>query len=231
MSKLGGLVSPEHWVQEMALEKKHMRDIPSDAVILTEEQALMYQSKILNNWNVTSDIFGYKYGSVLLGSATMLAGMYINGFFRMKFKLLHYGRVASYLPMAGIPGAMSFLFHQQIVLRELVLMKQEKCPVCIQMRSAALQGGIGCILPLVLAPITSLTLVQKYNTYNVPYISREPMKVLQLIQKIVKPQKNILFGIFVMQALLGSLVTYLEAESIYKVNLKLIESERNEDQL
>lgn len=39
----------------MALQKKRTSEIPQDAVILTEQKALIYQSRILNNWPDSSD--------------------------------------------------------------------------------------------------------------------------------------------------------------------------------
>lgn len=47
------------------------------------------------------------------------------------------------------------------------------------------------------------------------------MKAFQVWKKQTKPISNILFAIFVGQALLGSLITYLEAKSIETVNDKL----------
>nr|XP_023019201.1 uncharacterized protein LOC111508016 [Leptinotarsa decemlineata] len=215
----------------MALERKNFKDIPTDAIVLTEEQALVYQTKILNNWSVPADVFGFKYGSFFLGGATMFVGIYINNFFRWKFKLMHYGRFVSYLPMAAIPASLTVLLHQEVVLKDLVLKNQDTCPVCLQTRAAALQAAVGCVFPLLIAPISSLTLVNRYKTYDIPYISREPMKIFRLIQKMIKPKQNILFGIFIAQALFGSIVTYLEAESIYKVNSKLLELTASESEV
>ncbi|CAG9823258.1 unnamed protein product [Phaedon cochleariae] len=216
----------------MALQRKQLTEIPTDAVVLSELQATDYQMRILNNWTPQSDIFGYKYGTALLGAATMFTGMFINNFFRIKFKLLKYGWISSYLPMCIVPSTLSCLYHQQFVLRDVVLMKHDQCPICLQTRAAAFQAFLGCGLPVLLAPVTSLALVHKYNTYNMPYVTKEPLKVFKVLQSKFTPIKNTLFWIFLGQALLGSLVTYWETGSVHKVYSKLyaIEKQMEEEQ-
>lgn len=39
----------------MALQKAKVTDIPDDAVILSEEDALAYQFNIINDWKKSSD--------------------------------------------------------------------------------------------------------------------------------------------------------------------------------
>ncbi|XP_018578643.1 uncharacterized protein LOC108916823 [Anoplophora glabripennis] len=211
----------------MALEKKKVGEIPQDAVVLSKEQALKYHYAILNNWKSESDIFAYKYGSVFLGVSTMLVGGYINNHFRRKLKLFSYGRISSYLPICAAPATMCFFLHHEVVLKDLVLLQQNHCPICMEMKASAFQSLFGLALPLALAPITSLGLAQRYGTSSIPSILQEPLEVFKLVRKFVNPIKNVLFGIFVGQALLGSAVTYFEAKSIYKVHSQLMELENN----
>lgn len=49
------------------------------------------------------------------------------------------------------------------------------------------------------------------------------MKVLKLMQKQTKPITNILFALFIGQALLASTVTYYESKSVLTVQKKLME--------
>ncbi|CAH0558839.1 unnamed protein product [Brassicogethes aeneus] len=204
----------------MALLKGKQSEIPTDAIILTEQQALEYELKILKNWKHKSDTFWFRYGSAILVSSTVLSGMYINNYYRYKFKLLYYGRASSYLPICVIPGALSFLLHTELVLKDLVLQKQV-CPVCLELRSSALQSLTGFVFPFLAAPVTNLMLANKYGTANLPSLAKEPLEILKFVKAKVKPIQNILFAIFVGQALIASGVTYLEANSVFKVNGKL----------
>lgn len=40
----------------MALEKSRRSAVPTDAIIISEKEAFEYQRKILDKWNVTSDV-------------------------------------------------------------------------------------------------------------------------------------------------------------------------------
>lgn len=202
----------------MALLKAKKNSIPGDAVILSENDALKYQLNILKNWKHSGDIWPIKYGSTILASFAAFAGIYMNNYYRMKLKLFHYGQVASYLPICIMPALTSYLLHIEYVTPDIVL--QKSCAVCIEMRASAIQAGMGCVFPAVLAPLASYSLALKYNTYSIPYLN-EPFKLLQFWRKQTKPISNILFFIFVGQALLASATTYLEAKSIEKVNDKL----------
>lgn len=40
----------------MALSKAKVKDLPSDAIVLNEEQAIKYQMKLLKSWNNPWDV-------------------------------------------------------------------------------------------------------------------------------------------------------------------------------
>ncbi|KAF5305501.1 hypothetical protein FQA39_LY01592 [Lamprigera yunnana] len=149
----------------MALLKGNKNEIPEDAVVLSREDALRYQIRVLKNWKHLSDVY------------------------------------------------------EKTVLPGIVL--QDECAICLELRAASLQASTSCIFPAVLAPLSTLSLALLYNTYNVPSLTSEPMKVFKLWKTQTKPISNILFAIFVGQALAGSVMTYIEAKSIEKVNERL----------
>lgn len=43
------------------------------------------------------------------------------------------------------------------MLRNLVLVNKETCPVCLEVRASSLQGSLGCIIPAILAPFANLS--------------------------------------------------------------------------
>ncbi|XP_072396145.1 uncharacterized protein [Diabrotica undecimpunctata] len=169
----------------MALQKEKYSKIPEDAVILTEDQALIYQTRLMTNWPNTKDVFGFKYGSIAIATASMVTGIYFNQHFRGMFRLLNYGQMSSYLPITAVPTAISLFAHQQ--------------------------------------------LVHRYHTYDMPYITKEPRRAFQVLAKMFKPIKNVSFYLFLGHAFLASLVTYLEADSINTVDMKLALAETEEE--
>jgi hypothetical protein len=205
----------------MALLRKKYGEIPPDAVVLTEEEAFKYQTKILNSWTDQSDVLGYKFGRYFLATASALSGLYINNHYRNKFKLFHYGRLSTYLPLCFLPSAFSMVLHMELVLKDVVLQKRNSCLVCLEMRGSAMQAMVGCAFPLLLAPVACLSLAHRYFTIQIPDVVREPGQLLKFIHGKTKPVANVLFAIFIGQALLGSVVTYWEAQSVITVNRKL----------
>ncbi|KAL3278752.1 hypothetical protein HHI36_016280 [Cryptolaemus montrouzieri] len=208
----------------MALVKRKHGNIPEDAVLLSESQALTHQMNILNNWKNAWDVFGFRYSGICLSIAGGLTGIFIHNHYRIKLKLFEFGKLSTYIPVCILPSVLTYFMHVEIIIPDLILKKTE-CPICVEMRASAIQATLGCILPAVLAPISSLSMAVKYATFDVPYLHKEPLKVFQLYTKMTKPIGNILFAIFVGHALLASAVTYAEANSIYRVNKELAQSE------
>ncbi|XP_046991027.1 uncharacterized protein LOC124596082 isoform X2 [Schistocerca americana] len=81
------------------------------------------------------------------------------------------------------------------------------------------------VLPGIMSTLFHQQLAIRYFTYDVPAINKEPMSLLSLWRKLTKPKGNIFFGIAVLQAAVGSAITYFEAKSFYTIQSKLIEEE------
>ncbi|KRT83531.1 hypothetical protein AMK59_4662 [Oryctes borbonicus] len=203
----------------MALLKGKHSERPSDAIMLSKEDAVIYQLKVMRGWEDKSDTFAFRYGGAFLASISAATGIYINNHYRMKFKLHYYGRMSSYLPIVALPATLSLLFHTQFVTTEVTL--PDKCIACIETRASAIQAMVGCVFPLILGPMAAIPLAMQYNTYDVPYITKEPLKVFKLVQKMTRPIGNILMTIFLGQAIVASIVTYFEAKSVLRVQRKL----------
>lgn len=67
----------------------------------------------------------------------------------------------------------------------------------------------------------------QYNTYNIPYITKQPRKAFQLFMKLTKPISNALLYIFIGQAVMASIVTYFEVKSVETVYNKLTRQHEN----
>ncbi|GLV42035.1 uncharacterized protein CBL_05006 [Carabus blaptoides fortunei] len=207
----------------MALMKKKYSEIPADAVILGEEDALKYQLDIIRGWKKKNDTWIFNYGFTILASCSALSAIYINNHYRVKLRLLNFGRLSSYLPVVALPSIVSGIFHQQFIVTDVVL--QKSCPTCVQLRAASFQSVLSTIFPTILAPLAALPFAIRYNTYTVPLITKEPRKVFEMLYKHTKPIGNILLGILAVQGLVAALITYKESQSLTTVHRKLNELE------
>lgn len=66
----------------------------------------------------------------------------------------------------------------------------------------------------------------RYNTYNVPLITKEPMKVFEMMVRHTKPIGNILLAILAFQGIAAALVTYKEQSSAHNINNTLNQLEK-----
>ncbi|EAA12082.4 uncharacterized protein LOC120905897 [Anopheles arabiensis] len=209
----------------MALLHKKASEIPKDAVRLSEEEAVQYFLKLVQNWENRSEVWPIIYTPGVLGAGTVFTGFYINNYYRRVLKLGSYGRLSSYLPAVALPAIMATFFHTTFVLPDIVLNK-EPCPVCLQTRAALLQTGFGVAYPMLLVPLSSFMFATRHFTYRLPSIVEKPKEVLKLYRKLSGP---IMLPITLMLAFSTALAIFLtgkEYETVYKVNIRLLQLER-----
>lgn len=58
--------------------------------------------------------WAFNHGGTILASVSAISGIYINNYYRLRFRLSHYGQIATYLPVCIIPAAMSFVLHSEV---------------------------------------------------------------------------------------------------------------------
>ena len=132
----------------------------------------------LFRWSIT-------YGMGLLGGLAMTSGMIMNTMYRQKLRLLPHGRVSSYLPLVILPSACSMLLHHMCVTQEVVLMENQ-CPVCHEVRAASIQTLTGWAMPFSLTLLSSLALARTKHTIHVPNM-RDIPALTKFLQKTLKP--------------------------------------------
>ncbi|KAF7271279.1 transmembrane protein 126 isoform X1 [Rhynchophorus ferrugineus] len=212
----------------MAVNRAKYNEIPKGAKIIGENEALQFQTDLIQRWPNKSDTFAVRYGMYFLYGATMISGIIITRHFRKKFLLYNYGKFMSLIPITIIPATTGIFFHSEFVLRDVVLRKNV-CPTCLELRSAAFQTFTGTVFPAILAPMGCASLSQYFGTYNIPNILKEPKVVFTEFGKMFKPFRTKLWYLFLAQAFCGSAVTYLEMRSVMLIDKELFgQSEETE---
>lgn len=214
----------------MALLHKKVSEIPEDAVRLSEEDAIQYFLNLVKEWDNQSEVWPIVYTPGLLGASTVFSGFYMNNHYRRVLKLGSYGRLSSYLPAVALPAIMTTIFHSTLVLPDVVLRK-EPCPVCIQTRAALLQGVFAVAYPMLLCPLSSFMFATRHFTYRLPSITEKPKEVLKLYRKLSGPIMTPITLMLAFNVALAIFLTGKEFETVYKINIRLLEIERQmEDQ-
>ncbi|KAJ8731009.1 hypothetical protein PYW08_002422 [Mythimna loreyi] len=209
----------------MALMKS--KDVPEDAVVIDEIEATEYVWNIVSDWDSLSDTWALKYGPVVLGGINAFCGIMINRHFRNKLKLGPYGYFASVIPISLMPGVLTALFHRHLISTDLLLMKNQACPLCYEVRSAAIQTTLGIAYPMVLGPTSALMFAHRYDTYRVPDLREGPKVIFNFVRKLTRPFNNTLTIMVVGQVLASSIFTYYEMTNNLTLRGKLMEIEAN----
>ncbi|XP_004924720.1 uncharacterized protein LOC114248754 [Bombyx mandarina] len=203
----------------MALMKA--KTIPKDAVTLDELEATNYAWDIVNNWNNKLDIWALRYGPVILGACSAIGGVIINRQYRMKLKIGHYGYLSSVIPISVMPGMLTVIYHRQIISTDLLLLKNEGCPICYEMRASALQIGLGVIYPMILGPTSAMMFANRYSTYRVPDLFEGPRVIFKFLSKITKPFMGTIATIAVLQFVTSNVITYFEMKNNFTIRKKI----------
>ncbi|XP_055382565.1 uncharacterized protein LOC129612812 [Condylostylus longicornis] len=213
----------------MAFLKKKFEELPEDAVIISQEQAYNYQLKLIHNWDKLSEVWALRFGPGVLGAIGGLSGIYINKHFRTKLKLGNYGKFSTYLPIVILPALFSTINHK-VSIQKSIILQSEMCPVCIQMRAAGFQVGLGTIYPAVIAPFATLMFATRHYTYRLPSITEQPKEVFKLIAKFSKPLSGFIAGSAIVSMLVAMYITYLEMKQYYSLQEKLEKLSEKYDQ-
>lgn len=83
-----------------------------------------------------------------------VGGMLINNFYRSRLRLGKFGYIGSYVPIAVLPAVMTTFVHRGYVQAR-ILLEKDSCPMCLQLRAAAVQGFLGTVYPAILAPLAA----------------------------------------------------------------------------
>ncbi|CAH2991424.1 unnamed protein product [Chilo suppressalis] len=213
---------------------KSKENVPKDAVLLTEEDAIKYAWDFVDGWKTPSDVWALRFGPFILGGINAISGLIINNHFRNKLKLGPYGFLSSAIPISLMPGILTPLFHRYIVSTDMLLMKAETCPLCYEIRSTVLQLGLGVVYPMLLAPTTAMMLSHRYATARIPELYDGPRVIVKFVSKLARPLQGTVATLAGLQVVSSALITYFEMRNILSIRREVMEIERkleNEESL
>ncbi|KAH8355861.1 uncharacterized protein LOC110183827 [Drosophila serrata] len=209
----------------MALSRAKPGELPKDAVVITEDQALKYQWKIITAWDKVGDVWSLRYAPGILSAMAAATGAYINNHYRTKLRLGGHGRISSYLPIVAVPAIFTMLTHKFFIQRPILLNPLGQCPTCLQVRSAAFQTSLGIVYPTILAPFAAFMFATRCYTYRMPSITENPREVFMLWRKLTRPIVPALGTIICVQALITMFLTGLEDKQNFQMMLRMKEIE------
>jgi len=173
--------------------------------------------RIFDKWGNPSEVWVYKYGSLLLGALSTLSAAYINYHFRNTLYLLNYQRMTSYMLMFFAPGVTAGATHYMSVTSVILEDKTRHCPICLQVRGMTLQGFCSIGYPLILVPVIWYPVAKRLQNDSVPNISlKNKYPVIQFTREMLRPIRGQLWAIGAVQVAMGLGITYLEQNNYFE---------------
>lgn len=114
---------------------------------------------VIKNANLINCRFVYSrmsinYGPGVLGALGAVAGMYVNEHYRNRLRLGKFGYIGSTIPIVLLPAIMTTLYNRTFI-QPRILLQSDQCPLCLQIKAAAVQCLLGTGYPALLAPLAS----------------------------------------------------------------------------
>lgn len=192
--------------------------IPENAIHLTEKDAIQTQLDILYNWKNKKEIWPFEQGQFILAAAAGLGGLGLNFYYRRKLNLGSLAKYTTYMPAIVLPSILAPIFHSVFITSD-VLIKKSSCSLCVELRSAILQGTAGAIYPLFITPLAAFHYADANYTYAIPPIKTHFKDIIKLWWKFTKPVifPHVLL-LFMFQAVVAKYITKKQAEVIQKLN-------------
>lgn len=80
-----------------------------------------------------------------------ITAVFINNHYRTRLRLGKFGFIGMYVPNVILPAIITTFYHRAFIQPSILLQKAE-CPLCLQLRAAAVQGFFGTVYPTILTP-------------------------------------------------------------------------------
>ncbi|RXG67847.1 hypothetical protein Avbf_05145 [Armadillidium vulgare] len=171
----------------------------------------------MHEWKPEKDVIGIKYAPLAISSTIASSSGYINHFFRKAVKLGGKGFTSSFLPNVVIPSLLGTAAHIFLVTKP-ILITERGCPVCMEVRSGLVSLCAGLIYPCLLIPFNVFLNANRYLTYYIPPITREPLECLNTARTILfKPHLPRILILASFQFFVGMSVAHLQMSDVTTV--------------
>ncbi|XP_014616906.1 PREDICTED: uncharacterized protein LOC106794037 [Polistes canadensis] len=202
-------------------------EIPSNAIVLTQREAIQYRWKQIHNWVPKREVWPFSYGPALLGGVASISSLYINIRIRNIMKLRSFGLASSTISMALCPGVFTILAQMEFVT-EKVFLPVQTCPLCIQINSLIAQNFCSLVYPLILSPVVNLMIAKRAGTFRMPYYTNWK-EVLYFGVNLCKPIVPSLAVLSTINSLAAMLILYKQFNCISYIEQILTINEESDE--
>jgi len=186
-------------------------DLPEGAVLVTREQVLMKYYDVLSNWRPRKDVWPYTVGFGALAAIACSTAYTVSFTLRLRLKVGP-SSMGSHIPTMVLPLLGVGSLHHGMVQVPLML-REEPCLTCMQVRAMSIQAACGWVLPCSLAYLSSVVTANAKSAMKIPGLF-DFKKMTPFMAKIIKPYKPVYVGLLVLNVLAAYFVTTKEAQMV-----------------
>jgi len=169
---------------------------------------------IFDEWEPSSMSWPINYGEKIASGAAAIAGPLFTNRFRNLFGMrTDRSRIMTIAISIFAPAATAAVLHNELIKKDIML-QDTKCPVCLETRSASIQLGAGCILPLVLSYFGTITFAL---TQNYRFVPKGASNWLNFTRSTMSKVFPLIVGVSIFQAVVAAGLVALEVDSREKV--------------
>ena len=129
-------------------------------------------------------------GPWLVGTASGVTGILALNSIRRLLQLKEAARFTVLAATVPVPAFVTVLLNTTLVT-ESIMLQQTQCPVCLELRAAAIQMATGFIQPVGLAVFSTVMAANAKKIYRLPPW-RQPLAVIRELRKLMQPMSGLL---------------------------------------
>ncbi|CAL1531970.1 unnamed protein product [Lymnaea stagnalis] len=187
--------------------------VPQNAILMQDDEVLIYQMQRLKNIQPQSEVRALNYGIYTLGACAGLSGFIIASTMRRNFKLGGLRKMLTYGPTVAVCGGLAGIVHEFNV-KQSILLGKESCVTCVALRSGFYQATLGVGYTFIVSFLTCVLTAREYYTLPMPQASKG-MVFLRLVRQ-VSPTANVLLMLGLFNMFIGASLAQKEFKLFVK---------------
>lgn len=165
------------------MDRAPRKDIPAGAVVMNRREALNFLWEKILHHEPVRDVIAIKYGSILSGGIASLGGFVMLRHFRKELGLRREAAFSSNIFCLFLPCISTFVYHFMYITPP-ILLQDKYCKVCLELKSVAIQTGLGFFWPWGLSLISATMTATKLGVYMPTFA--QPLQLIKLSWHMAK---------------------------------------------
>ena len=141
-------------------------------------------------------------------------------FYHTAFNVGRHARRLNYLPAVLLSAAVPPLIINRDITERLIL-RQNTCPICLELRAGGYQAGLGGLYPVLMASACAMLLAKQNATYPLPDL-KQFRQLGSIFVKLSRPYFPVLTAITVVNFTAGMVLVRYQQKAVAKVTQEMI---------